>query len=152
MKKFQFHLQKLLEYRSTIEERLLAELSGIRAEYERELTRLKGLHAQMESSRKNAKETLSSGNCDEIRSACDYLNSMGERIKVQEHILCKIEERRRLKMVEVMEAAKDRKALEQLKDQKKIEHKKETERQEQVFLDDIASTRKNRANSAEATN
>jgi len=148
MKRFSFKLQKLLEFRQTTEERLITELAAIDAEYQRQTRRLMEIKSQEQSCRESLKEKLGLGNCEEIKETSLYLIELGERVKAQKHLILKIEESRRAKMEEILQASKERKALEQLKDQKRVEHRKETEREEQVFLDDIASTRHNRTAAA----
>jgi flagellar export protein FliJ len=73
---------------------------------------------------------------------------MSEQAVQQELLIRKVEERRDSKMAEVLNAAKERKSLEQLLEKKRLEHRKELEHQEQNFLDDITSTRRNRVATA----
>jgi len=146
LKKFRFHLQKLLEYRKTLEDKLLAELSVIRAELDHEQSRLVAFRRDKDLHSVRMRENLANGSSEEIRDDFLYLSDLIRLIKQQEEIISKVEERRMRKTMEVLEASKQRKSLEQLKEQKKIEHRKESERQEQNFLDDIATTRYSRVN------
>lgn len=141
MRKFQFGLQRVLDVREMREKALLAELAAIRAEYERERELLIEMMQSVDECRNILREKLS-GNCpDEIRETYEFMNGLAARCVEQETVIEKVAERRDAKMAEVIEASKERKALEQLKEQKRIEHAREVERQDQIFMDDIAGVR-----------
>ena len=145
MRRFQFNLQRVLDYRVTIEEALLAELAAIRAEHERELARLADMVLATEAFRRKTRDWLSTGGPEEIKRAYNYLQHLMRMVSAQEANIRRIEERRNRKTAEVIEASKSRKALERLREYRLAEHRQESERQEQNFLDDIAGVRHRRS-------
>lgn len=148
MKKFTFNLQRVLDYRQTLEDRLLGELGAIQAELEREQSILADLTQQRDSFRSDLTRQLSSGNADEIKEAYQYLTQLSRQVVLQEVSVYQAEGKKDRKMAEVVEASKERKVLEMLKEQKVLEHRKEYERQEQKFLDDIAGIKFGRSRSS----
>ena len=139
MKKFKFSLQRVLGYRKSIEEALLVELTMIQEEHERELALLAELTAAREMSKEQMKERLRSGEPEEIVQAHSYLQELTGLVFCQTRAVQIVAERRAKKNAEVVEAAKNRKVLERLKEYKAAEHRKEFEREDQNFLDGLAT-------------
>lgn len=152
MRKFNFSLQKVLNYRETIEEKLLTELAALRAEHERETAKLSEITACRTRFCKEMKKKLTAGNPEDIKEAYRYLDGITLQVKAQELTVRIAAERKDKKMAEVIEASKDRKILERLRDYKLLEHKKEALHHEQKFLDDIAGIHHSRIKSADAAN
>jgi flagellar protein FliJ len=151
MKRFRFNLQRVLDYRKTMEDMLLGELGAIRAEYERESARLEDMSMASCRYSLELKRHLADGDPDEIRLAYGYLEHLGEQMAAQQEMLRGISRKKEQKTTEVVEASRDRKVMERLKDYKVIEHRQDAEREQQKFLDDVASIRHNRAASAADT-
>jgi flagellar FliJ protein len=145
MKKFQFDLQKLLEYRKTVEEQLLAELSGMRMEKDREIIRLQNLCTSVDMFRERMKKNLTGGTPEEIREDFCYLTDLNLLVESQKTFIVKLEEKIQRKTAEVVSASKEVKALERLKERKRQAYKKEIQEQEQKFLDELASIRYSRS-------
>ncbi len=145
MRAFQFNLQRVLNYRETVEDALLAELGAIAHEHEREIGRLERIRAAHASFCDRMKETLVQDDPDSIRQAHGYLALLSERIADQEQVVEQIARRKDEKTAEVVEASKDRQILDRLKEIKASEHRREMLGEEQRFLDDLASVR-HRAN------
>ncbi len=150
MRKFEFNLQRVLDYRESIEEKLLGELAAVRAEHDREVGKLTAMMRARDSFRKKMKRQLSAGSPDEIRTAYFYLNDLVRQIQSQEVNVMRAAEQKNRKTAEVVEASKDRKVMERLRDYKIVEHRVETQAQDQKFLDDLSSIRTNRARSRAA--
>jgi len=144
MRKFKFNLQRLLDYRASIEEKLLAELAAVRAQYVREVEALAAAKALSISYRENMRSQLSCGDVEDIKSAHRYMIELARQVKAQELKVRQFEGLKDKKTAEVVAAAKDRKVLESLRENKVLEHRKEADLQEQKFLDDVASIRHNR--------
>ena len=138
MRKFRFNLQKVLDYRETVEDKLMSELATIQAELDRATARLHDLMRARNRFREHMRQRLSGGSPDEIKQASEYLDELNNCLRAQASAVRRVTEARDGKLAEVLEASKDRKMLERLRDQRKTEHRSETEHQEQEFLDDIA--------------
>ena len=149
MKKFKFNLQRVLDYRKTIEDALLAELAAIQAEHDRELANLEDMKRDKDQFRERMKIELSRGDADEIKEAYNYLQQLTLQVLVQQNLVAKLNEKKEKKTLEVIDAAKERKVLERLKEYKVAEYRKEAESQEQKFLDDIACIRLGRVKRTE---
>ncbi len=151
MKKFSFGLQKVLDYRQTLEDIRLAELAGLQAEHECESSRLTRMTQVREEFKCQMREMLASGDPEYIKQANAYLHDLTERVLLQKAKHDEVAARKDAKTDEVVEAAKDRKALERLREYKVVEHRHDGFREEQKFLDEIASVRHNRTNEARAS-
>jgi len=141
MRKFRFNLQRVLDYRQTVEDALLAELAAIQAEHARESARLTEMTHARDQFKERLKEQLAAGGPEDIKRGYAYLQQLAKQVSAQQALLRRIKERKDRKTQEVLEAAKERKALERLRDHKVNEHRRESERQEQKFLDDVGCIR-----------
>jgi flagellar protein FliJ len=145
MRKFKFNLQRVLDYRETIEDKLLGELAAARAQHDREIEKLTEVTRARDQFRRRMRRQLTSGDPDEIKRAYFYLNDLVKRVQSQEMAVSQAEEFKNLKTTEVVEASKDRKVLERLRDYKLVEYTSDLHSQEQKFLDDLATIRSNRS-------
>jgi len=144
MKKFVFSLQRVLDYRTMIEDTLLAQLAVIQAEYERETRRLSGMIYERESIRNMMRQLLLEGDPENIKQANEYLLELINRVINQEVVVQQVIVRKDQKVAEVLEATKDRKALEKLRDYKKAEYRQGVEKEEQKFLDEVGVLQRSR--------
>lgn len=151
MRKFRFNLQRVLDYRETIEEKLLTELAAIRSQRDQELARLVEFTHARDLFREKMRRELAEGSSDDIKQAHRYLSQLMREVRIQDALVRRITERKDEKTAEVIEAAKDRKVLERLRDYKLLEHRREGETHEQKFLDDVASIRHNRRRSGHSS-
>lgn len=144
MRKFQFNLQRVLDFRETIEDKLLGELAASRAQHDREFEKLSQIMRARDQFRRKMRKQLAGSDPDAIRRAYFYLNDLVRQVQSQELAVMSAAEQRNMKTAEVLDASKDRKVMERLKDYKLVEYKSEMQSQEQKFLDDLASIRSNR--------
>jgi flagellar protein FliJ len=141
MKTFSFSLQRLLDYKRTLEDLLMAELATIRAEHIHERGRLLDMIDARDVFARGIKKTLLSGNVDDIKRVHKYMQELSTRVAAQEEKVRMILEKRDRKTEELVEAANERKSLERLRERKAEEHRMEQERAAQIFLDDVAGIR-----------
>jgi flagellar protein FliJ len=145
MRRFNFSLQRLLDYKHTVEDVLLVELAAIRAEHAREKAVLAEMTRAKDTFGRRIRKTLAAGDAEQIQRAYAYLLDLGRQITSQDAKVRQIAVRQDEKTSEVIAASKERKALDRLREQKQDEHQREDQRLAQVFLDDIASTRSRRS-------
>lgn len=145
MRKFKFNLQRVLDYRESIEEKLLMELVVARARHDQEVAKLADITRRRDRYRRRMKEQMSSGDAELIRRAQHYMEDLVQQIRIQQVAVTEAAKTRDKKTQEVIEASKDRKVLERLRDYKLLEHTSEMRSLEQKFLDDVSSIRSNRA-------
>jgi flagellar FliJ protein len=138
MKAFRFSLQRVFNYRETIEEALLAELAEIRSAYDREMNRLNEIVSTRRVFYDAMKSELACGNPEYIRRAYHFLEDLSQQVQTQETAVKKLAQKKETKTAEVVEASKDRKVLERLRDFQAEKHTRQSLREEQGFLDDLA--------------
>ncbi len=141
---FRFRLESVLNYRRTIEENLLKELSELRRHLSLEEDRLKmmifekGRHINDLGSLQKGGVTLQ---IEDIKLYFSYLNGLELKIKNQGDIIKKCQERVDKKLAEVVDAMKNRKILEVIKERGYREYTREINLKEQRLLDEIAVNR-----------
>ncbi|MBO8127198.1 MAG: flagellar export protein FliJ [Firmicutes bacterium] len=148
MRKFTFTLESVLQVKYRLEERVRAELADTQSrlvEAQQALRRLsqeKGRH-QKEMVR------IQQGALDigSLLLAQDYLAQLNRRIQDQQEVIAQIEAELDRKREELVEAQRERKSLEILKDKQWQEYQKAVQREEQLFLDEVAAIRYGRLGS-----
>ena len=141
---FRFRLESVLNYRRTIEENLLKELSELRRQLSLEEDRLKMMifekdrHINDLGSLQKGGVTLQ---IEDIKLYFSYLNGLELKIKNQGDIIKKCQERVDKKLAEVVNAMKNRKILEVIKERGYREYTREINLKEQRLLDEIAVNR-----------
>lgn len=141
MTAFTFSLQRLLDYKRTLEDLSMAELATIRHEYIQERGRLLDMVDARDVFTRGVKKTLPGGNPEDTERVQKYVQHLTTRVMDQEEKVRLIVEERDRKTVELVEAAKERKSLERLREHKAEEHRMEERRSAQGFLDDVAGIR-----------
>lgn len=151
MRKFKFNLQRVLDYRESIEDKLLAELAAARAQHDREIEKLTEVTRARDQFRRRMRRQLTAGDPDEIKRAHFYLNDLVKQVQSQEMAANRAADIKDHKLAAVVEASKDRKVLERLRDYKQVEYTSEMHSQEQKFLDDLATIRSNRSKAGQTS-
>jgi len=141
MRKYRFHLQKVLDYRQSVEDALAAELAAIAADHQRALARLADIGRSREEFRRRMRQRLAAGDPDEIREAHEYLQQLDRQVIAQQKAVRRLALEQEEKIEQVIAASKDRKVLERLRDYKQSEHRREALRSEQKSLDEMTSLR-----------
>jgi flagellar FliJ protein len=141
---FHFRLESVLNYRRTIEENLLKELSELRRQLSLEEDMLKEMifekdrHINELGSLQGGEITLK---IEDIKLYFAYLNGLELKIKKQVDVIEKCQERANKKLAEVVDAMKNRKILEVIKERGYREYTREINLKEQRLLDEIAVNR-----------
>lgn len=139
MARFHFRLEPVLNYRSTLEEKAKEELAGSLARYYREKQVLEELEEDLSAHT----QPVECGKVDVtqlvmLESYQRYLEGQLEqqsaRVRAAEEVVAKCRRKLEQKM-------RERKAVEILKDKQYQEFLYQEEREEQKFLDDIATVR-----------
>lgn len=134
---FRFRLQKVLEYKQSIEEEKKLELGHAYRLRQQEAARLKRYQQQKEqalvSSRTGKLDLVS------LRQRQQYLDVMDRKIASQVKRLEAAEKRVSEKQVELRQAMQERKAFDRLKERQKQQFAYEFNRQQQKLLDEVAT-------------
>ena len=138
MRKFKFNLQRVLDYRETVEESLVVELAAIRMDYEREMENLLRLTHARDTFAEKLRMGLVSPDPEEMKNAYRYQQELLKQVAAQEIVAQQLEEKRDKKLAQVVSASKERKTLDRLRANKAKSHRREELQQEQEFLDDVA--------------
>lgn len=139
MKKFQFKLQRLLDFKEARENVLLTELGTAKIKCEEEKAKLYRIKSAKDLCKEKLKKQLSDGITEGILDAYRYLLYTISEESRQIDNVNKAEELRNQKTIELIEASKERKVLENLKEHRSAEYRQIVENDEQKFLDDLAS-------------
>jgi flagellar FliJ protein len=141
---FRFRLESVLNYRRTIEENLLKELSELRRQLSLEEDRLKMMIFEKDSHINDLGSLQKGGvtlQIEDIKLYFSYLNGVELKIKNQGDIIKRCQERVDKKLIEVIDAMKNRKILEVIKERGYREYTREINLKEQRLLDEIAVNR-----------
>ncbi|MBO8167976.1 MAG: flagellar export protein FliJ [Thermoanaerobacteraceae bacterium] len=134
---FRFRLQKVLDYKQSIEEEKKLELGYAYRLRQQEAARLKRYQQQKEralvSSRTGKLDLVS------LRQRQQYLDVMDKKIASQVERLEAAEKRVSEKQVELRQAMQERKAFDRLKERQKQQFAYEFNRQQQKLLDEVAT-------------
>ena len=138
MKRFVFRLQTVLEHRESIEQRLLGELAALRRAEHLEKVKLEELKAAHENACNELSELACSGaNPWELSNADDHCQALSDDIKVQQLSVEAAHRANEAKLVEVVDAARNRKILEQLRDKQKLEYETAAAKLDQSEIEEI---------------
>ncbi len=153
---FNFRLEPVLNYRKTIEDNLLKELSGLKRQLSAEEDKLKTMEDERDSHIKELGMVQRGGNgaasflnIEDVKLYFSYLDGLEVRINNQRQVIKERQVMVDRKLTEVIEAMKNRKILEVVKERGLAEYKKEIDIKEQRFLDEIAVNRFSRERYAE---
>lgn len=133
MRKFVFHLQKVLDYRRLVEE-------WARDAYlEARVKRLEA-EAELEAIRARREEALRS-DASTVAERLDlerYLQRLDDEEQAQRTVIAVLEEEEEKARLEWMERKRDAEALQKLHDRRRAEHELEEARRQQAELDEWA--------------
>lgn len=142
MKRFRFSLEVLLKVRRGREERVKKEFSGIlerRATCLREIAFLeRALEGSLLDEKEQRRQGLSSGQIQIFESS---RKARLESIAWKQVTLSSIDEEMERKRLELVEASRETKVLEKLEEGQWLAYSKKLNREEQSYLDELASHR-----------
>jgi len=134
---FQFRLQKVLDYRMHIEDRLKAELAELKVWRER----LAAFRAQLRGLVEDCILRLAEREFDvlDIQLTTLYMSRLEREIESADQQIAQLDERIEAKRAEVVEASRGRKVMEGLKERALEEYRAELLHAEQKFLDELGT-------------
>lgn len=139
MKKFNFRLQKVLEYKEHIEKKRQQELAIIQTRIDQAKQVLTDLNQEQNNYQTNCAESVIKGTTREnILMIEKYLQALKTKIKFQEGVLKQQLMFFKQKQQQLRAISNEKQSLEKYKEQKKEEHEKNLMAIEQDFLDEIA--------------
>jgi flagellar protein FliJ len=146
MKRFQFRLQKVLEYKEDIEKQKMNDLAAAKQALAEEMDRLEWIQTTHKANGealkcRTAEKTIRP---DEIQAHLRYQKKLEADLKAQTRRVEAAEEKTEKQRQILLDAAKERKTLETLKDKKLQSHLAEVERQDRNFFDEVATMRHHR--------
>jgi flagellar FliJ protein len=139
MKKFNFRLQKVLEFKEHIEKQKQQELIRIRTRLEQERQTLLKLSNEQQTYQHNRLESTKQGATpNEILMIEKYLQHLKRKIQKQYLIIHQQQIHFTKKQEELRAIMQEKKSLEKYKAKKRTEYEKLIMGQEQNFLDELA--------------
>lgn len=144
MARFNFKLQRVLEYRRHKENQIKTELFQIKQLYSDEETALLEIEEKIDEClmRFYHKQAFKIIAIEEIIWYNNYLLGLHQLVNLKkkrmEDLLVKIKETRQ----RLIKASQEKKVLEKLKERRLVEFNQEIDRAEQIFLDEIAMNKK----------
>lgn len=142
MKRFVFRLQVVLNHRRDIEQVLLGELAALQREKQLEMQRLGDLRLAREASWEALASLAVNGASPwDLANGDEHCKALGDDIGLQELNVAAAQRKVEAKLLEVIEAAKERKVLEQLCEKQRSEYELAAARHEQNELDEMATIR-----------
>lgn len=145
MKKFKFKLDAVLKLRQRLEDDLKKQLADLKHNMAFEIALLKKFSNEKTTCQKELKQ-LRVSNLDlrKISFYENYLESLSQKIEIQIVRVAECREAVEAKRLELLVAAKDKKAVEKLHEKKYTEHIVTLRSTEQKLLDEISTIRFNR--------
>lgn len=142
MKKFDFKLEPLYDYRQRIEDICRKEFSAANARLDEEDVKLEKLKEVYRSSSSEIDEMKEKGaSMDEISLYYNYLIGIKKHIAGQEKVIVEFRNALEVKRGELHEASKNKRVVEIMKEKSLNAHMTEMNRQELKIADDMAVSR-----------
>ncbi|MGB7460373.1 MAG: flagellar export protein FliJ [Carnobacterium jeotgali] len=136
MAKYQFSMEKVLDWRSDTEEEKKKNLVQVQQSKQQQETILRRL---INENIKIKNDSLSTNRIDVLRRQNLYKDMIDEKIIHQKNIVSKAEKEVEMARIELMEAHKDRKVMEKLKEKEYTFTMEQEKQEEQKQLDEMAT-------------
>lgn len=140
MRKFQYRLQKVLDFRQRKEDKLKSELAAAIRTRDAEVAALSALSEKRGKAQKALEGHLRNGDIAEIQFANQFIENLARKIDTQNAIVAKANQEVEVIRNQLTVAAKERKIMEKHKEKKHEEWKEEEKRLEAKWMDEMATT------------
>ena len=141
MKKFQFSLDTVLDYKQQVLTSLQTEHGAILAQLRRQEEVLEQLEAQYyQADEQFTQRKMQGMNIADALSFEQYLRAMEHKLNLENRRLLQIMEQEEAKRREVVSAKQDTSSIEKLRERKLELYRKEVQRSEELALEDFIST------------
>lgn len=137
---FEFSLQRVLDFKIRVEERIQGELAAIIAEFEAVKSEIDLMDGRIEDSKRDLHGSLTSLKVDtfEIQGYRNYIRRLGMEREALVERSWEIEDRLAIKRDELVEAMREKKVLEKLSEKELAKFTKNMLAREQAMLDEMA--------------
>lgn len=143
MKRFQFQLASVLDFKQQTLDSLMIELSNAQAETNRQLAlRDKLLREMNEYSDEYNTRKLEGLTALEALEYQECLRVLERRLKREEEKLKQLRRKEEAKRLQVVEARKETHSLEKLRDIRRSEYDHAAQKAEEVFIEDLTAARR----------
>lgn len=136
MAKYQFSMEKVLDWRSDTEEEKKKNLIQVQQSKQQQETILRRL---IDENIKIKNDSLSTNRIDVLRRQNLYKDMIDEKIIHQKNVVNKAEKEVEVARIELMEAHKERKVMEKLKEKEYTLTMEQEKQEEQKQLDEMAT-------------
>jgi flagellar export protein FliJ len=149
---FNFRLQNVLDYRTSLVDRARQELATVQARLnEEEARQLAFERAERQAIRQQCiMQTTGTLDLPEITRLLEYSEVLAKRIIAQRDVIAQCQRDVDAHQARMIALAKDAKALEKLRERQIEEYQQEDTRRERAETSEIASTRHQRAQAAQS--
>jgi flagellar FliJ protein len=137
---FHFSLQKVLDYRSQLEEQARMALAQAQAAYAEQVRRTESLRKRLAEHERNLYHD-NQVNADELWLWRNYRQRLLDELRSAEARMLELAKEVNRRRREAVERSKDKKLLEKLKTQQALRHEQEEQYQEQKAFDETATLR-----------
>ncbi|MBE5982609.1 MAG: flagellar export protein FliJ [Paenibacillaceae bacterium] len=140
MKKFNFPLNTVLNYKDQVLENLKTEHAQILADIAQQERRIEELMEKSQSAAIRYREDTQCGvTVNIMREYERYITFIQQRIVAEQGILLKLKKKEEQKRAEVIEAKKEKASIDKLKEKKLDQYNKEVLKSEELFIEEFVS-------------
>ena len=140
MKKFNFPLNTVLNYKDQVLENLKTEHAQILADIAQQERRIEELMEKSQSAAMRYREDTQCGvTVNIMREYERYITFIQQRIVAEQGVLLKLKKKEEQKRAEVIEAKKEKASIDKLKEKKLDQYNKEVLKSEELFIEEFVS-------------
>ncbi len=140
MKKFNFPLDTVLNYKDQVLDNLKSEHAQILAKVAQQENKINMMADQRNAACAKFKEETQTGiSINAMREYEAYITHMGKKILAEQGVLLTLKRKEEQKRSQVVEARKEKASIEKLKEKKLTLYNKEAQRSEELFIEEFVS-------------